>query len=221
MKAFDKYPYPENLFRHFTNEKGDLPADLNGTVAYILETLCPRDREIILMRWKEHKTVRQMSERYNISYARAGQLVKNAERRMTTGANLRYLRHGMLDEITFLAQSHVNEIKESLKRKYTDVGYQKGYDDGSLSRIRKPALLAKSYDKISISDLNLSARAYNAIMTTGIQTVDDLIKAGDSVAHIRNMGVKTLGELVMTLNDLNVDVRKVFPEICHKTNIGG
>ena len=57
---------------------------------------------------------------------------------------------------------------------------------------------------ISIDELELSIRAYNGLRRGGIKTVADIIKFGD-LKRIRNLGQKSIIEIVSRLREYNVD----------------
>ena len=56
-----------------------------------------------------------------------------------------------------------------------------------------------------IEDLDLSVRSYNCLKRAGIQTVDELTqKTEDEMAHVRNLGKKSLKEVKEKLTDLGL-----------------
>ncbi len=59
-----------------------------------------------------------------------------------------------------------------------------------------------------IEDLDLSVRSYNCLKRAGIHTVEDLIKKSESdMLKVRNLGQKSLEEVVKKLEDLNLALR--------------
>ena len=60
-----------------------------------------------------------------------------------------------------------------------------------------------------IEDLDLSVRSYNCLKRAGINTVEDLInKSEDDMMKVRNLGRKSLEEVVYKLNSLGFSLRK-------------
>lgn len=50
--------------------------------------------------------------------------------------------------------------------------------------------------KKEVRDLNLSTRAYNALLQNNLQTVEDILRYGwQNIAVIKNIGAKTVAEI--------------------------
>lgn len=59
-----------------------------------------------------------------------------------------------------------------------------------------------------VEDLDLSVRSYNCLKRAGIHTVEDLIKKSESdMLKVRNLGQKSLEEVVKKLDDLGLALR--------------
>lgn len=62
--------------------------------------------------------------------------------------------------------------------------------------------------EMSIEDLDLSVRSYNCLKRAGIHTVEDLTKKSEEdMLKIRNLGRKSLEEVIKKLHDLELDLR--------------
>lgn len=62
--------------------------------------------------------------------------------------------------------------------------------------------------EMTIEELDLSVRSYNCLKRAGIQTVEDLTKKSmEDMLKIRNMGKKSLDEVVKKLADLGLSLR--------------
>ena len=62
---------------------------------------------------------------------------------------------------------------------------------------------------MTIEELDLSVRAYNCLKRAGINTVEDLInRTEDDMIKVRNLGRKSLDEVIGKLNALNLSLRK-------------
>ena len=60
-----------------------------------------------------------------------------------------------------------------------------------------------------IEDLELSIRSYNCLKRASIHTVEDLIKkTEDDMIKVRNLGRKSLDEIIKKLDDLGLSLRK-------------
>lgn len=61
--------------------------------------------------------------------------------------------------------------------------------------------------EMTIEELDLSVRSFNCLKRAGINTVEDLIcKTEDDMMKVRNLGRKSLDEVVAKLNSLNLDL---------------
>ena len=63
--------------------------------------------------------------------------------------------------------------------------------------------------EMTIEELDLSVRSFNCLKRAGINTVEDLInKSEDDMMKVRNLGRKSLEEVIQKLNYLGFDLRK-------------
>jgi len=63
--------------------------------------------------------------------------------------------------------------------------------------------------EMTIDDLDLSVRSYNCLKRAGINTVEDLTtKTGDDMMKVRNLGRKSLDEVIAKLSSLDLELRK-------------
>lgn len=67
----------------------------------------------------------------------------------------------------------------------------------------------EKYLEKSIDDLDLSVRSFNCLKRAGINTVEDLInKSEEDMMKVRNLGRKSMDEVIALLNDLGLSLRK-------------
>jgi DNA-directed RNA polymerase subunit alpha len=60
---------------------------------------------------------------------------------------------------------------------------------------------------MTIDDLELSVRSYNCLKRAGIDTVEDLTnKTEDDMAKVRNLGKKSLDEVIEKLHSLGLNL---------------
>ncbi len=63
--------------------------------------------------------------------------------------------------------------------------------------------------EMSIEELDLSVRSYNCLKRAGINTVEELLQRNEEeMMKVRNLGRKSLEEVVKKLNELNLSLRK-------------
>ena len=64
--------------------------------------------------------------------------------------------------------------------------------------------------EMTIEELDLSVRSFNCLKRAGIDTVEDLIsKTEDDMIKVRNLGRKSLEEVINKLKSLGLDLKKV------------
>jgi DNA-directed RNA polymerase subunit alpha len=62
---------------------------------------------------------------------------------------------------------------------------------------------------MTIEELDLSVRSFNCLKRAGINTVEDLIgKSEDEMMKVRNLGKKSLEEVVAKLESLGFNLNK-------------
>ena len=62
---------------------------------------------------------------------------------------------------------------------------------------------------MTIEELDLSVRSFNCLKRAGINKVEDLInKSEEDMMKVRNLGKKSLDEVVAKLRSLGFDLRK-------------
>ena len=63
--------------------------------------------------------------------------------------------------------------------------------------------------EMTIEELDLSVRSFNCLKRAGINTVEDLInKSEDDMMKVRNLGRKSLEEVIVKLQTLGLGLRK-------------
>ena len=62
---------------------------------------------------------------------------------------------------------------------------------------------------MTIEELDMSVRSFNCLKRAGIDTVGDLTnKTEDDMIKVRNLGKKSLEEVVQKLHSLGLDLKK-------------
>lgn len=63
--------------------------------------------------------------------------------------------------------------------------------------------------EMTIEELDMSVRCFNCLKRAGIDTVEDLInRTEDDMIKIRNLGKKSLEEVVEKLHSLGLDLKR-------------
>ena len=63
--------------------------------------------------------------------------------------------------------------------------------------------------EMTIEDLDMSVRSFNCLKRAGIDTVEDLTKKTEAeMIKVRNLGKKSLEEVILKLHSLGLDLRR-------------
>ncbi len=167
-------------------------SDLPETVEYVIKNLLTeRECEVLISRYKDGKTLREIGRNFGLTQERIRQVEAKA---------LRKLRHS--------SRSHIIQVGlEAIEREKTET--QELKEKGIYDAIN-------SAQKISLGNWGLSVRAYNCLFRASgwigytFNTVADLLiflKDGHSFREIRNLGAQTEREI---MEKLKADYKEFF-----------
>ncbi len=75
--------------------------------------------------------------------------------------------------------------------------------------VERPEVRKEKVLEMSIDDLDLSVRSFNCLKRAGIDTVEDLInRSEEDMIKVRNLGRKSLEEVVLKLSSLGLSLKK-------------
>ncbi len=75
--------------------------------------------------------------------------------------------------------------------------------------VERPEVKKEKVLEMTIEELDLSVRSFNCLKRAGIDTVEDLInRTEEDMIKVRNLGRKSLEEVIQKLNDLNLSLKK-------------
>ena len=73
----------------------------------------------------------------------------------------------------------------------------------------RPESIKGKYLEMTIEELDLSVRSFNCLKRAGIDTVEDLIsRTEEDMIKVRNLGRKSLEEVIQKLHSLGLDLKK-------------
>ena len=197
-------PYPYNLLtdvlsQAFTEENA--PADVAIAVEFVLLGLTEKERKILHSRYINRMTLQAIGEEMGVTYERIRQILSEVRFKLRHPSRSSILKNGIAGTI------------ELAKQQGYDAGYVKGCEDGfakGFAAAKAELAGEKHYERPSdawpIEDLNLSVRAYNCLVRANIRTVQQIsVMSYDDLYRIRNMGLKSLNEIVQKMADLGYD----------------
>lgn len=200
------FPYPYNLLadvfaQDISTLRPSLPADVEIAVEYVLSRLPDREREILRCRYEVRMTLYTIGEAFGLTTERIRQILSEVRFKLRHPSRSSILKNGIAGTI------------ELAKQQGYDAGYVKGCEDGfakgfaaAKAELAGEKHYERPYDAWPIEDLDLSVRAYNCLIHANIRTVQQIsVMTYNDLYRIRNMGLKSLREIVLKMAALGYD----------------
>jgi len=134
---------------------------------------------------------------YNVENARIGQNMNFDKLTLEVETNGTLTAREVVSLSAKIIQDHTNlfvELVESMK----DLSILQAREDEKQHKVLE----------MSIEDMDLSVRSYNCLKRANINTVSDLTKKSkDDMLKVRNLGLKSLEEVIKKLEDLGLGLR--------------
>lgn len=199
--------FPINLLSEiFLDDNATYPADIDGTVGYVISRYDERVQKVIFGRYKEGKSYEQLGNEIGVSHERARQIAAKAVRQMRSSKCRAFLSAGIAEYIsqirTSAAESALNwqisEATEVIKIVADRLSKLTG-DDGLVEMLEKQE--AESRRQLKIVDIDLSVRSFNILYRAGIRTVGDILEYGD-LTTVEGLGTRCLEEITRKIREL-------------------
>lgn len=164
----------------FGDENITMPTDAERSIMHILGTINDRERDILLLKYKEGWSAREIAEKYCICTQRVYQIREKA---------LRKCRHQSRSKILLIGYAQA-ETEQRISAK----SFRKRICSG---------------ENMSLEEYNLSIRSYNCLRRAGLNDRNDVLRyirehenesPTDALIHIRNLGRKSAIEILEKLN---------------------
>ena len=174
--------WPNNLYNEvFYGFEGDIPENAEDAIEYVLNMLKKREKAIILARLKEYNTFAAIGRKYNITGSRVGQIYKRAIRRIG--------RHP-------LRPKYLIDLDGQIQ---CDLAAEE-----AVKELRSQPMAASEtepinapWEEITLTDLDLSVRAYNCLLRSGVKTLADISRLTvKELMGVRNIGLKCCLEVM-------------------------
>ena len=179
--------YPDNLLYDLFDRDWEYPrpADFDGSLEYVLQTLNERERRILGFRYKDSLTFEEIGKRECVTRERIRQINAKAIRKLRHPDRLNYLKYGV---------SGVIARKTESARK------------AALASLPKPD---KPGADIPLEELDLSVRSYNCLKRVGISALHEIAEMTfDELCRVRNLGKKSVDEISCMLTRHGLSFRK-------------
>jgi hypothetical protein len=184
LKMHFKEPYPMNLLLTINEnvvagrplDTENITQDTIDGLFYAVSMLPQREQEMLRLRFEERKTYAEIGNVYGVNGTRARYLINHAMRLVRTPALFNYLKLG-------------KQGYEAQRIKYVYEGKEYA-----------PEILQKH-----ISDMGLSVKSINLLISVGCLTVEDVISFKKSqIENIYQIGIGTIREVAFKLEYMGV-----------------
>lgn len=213
LETRKEFEYPLNLV--YTLFGDDETVDIDYIEKNLKEMVLPtllfdissdRERRIFLSYWKDKKTLEQIGREENITRERVRQITNKIVRKLRHPARLAKMRYGeevkkMQDDITSLKKDLAEQLSKykSIKSKLEQLEESK----------EEKEEFKKELFNTDIRNLELSVRSYHCLKRAGITTIGELTqKTEEELMRIRNLGRKTLKEVIQKLSEIGLHLYK-------------
>ncbi len=205
MNIIQDMPFPLNVFAELGIGSAELPKDAEATLYYVLYSECrQRDADILLMRYRDNISLKDIGSSYLLSPARVHSLTNETLQKLKKEENINLLCKGV--------KKYIAEEKE--KSYQFGLGkYQKNFQQQK----EEERIYEDKYND-SIEKLNLMPRTYNALLDNEINfngirmisKVGDIIAiGGKGILQVKGIGMKGFDEIAEILvKEYDEDPRK-------------
>lgn len=195
--------YPGNLLEDIAKKENgehltDLPCDYYLSIEYAISLLTEREAGVLSLRYKQGLKLDDVGKVYGVSRERIRQILYKALRKLKHPSKWRFIKYGI--------SMAMKEAEDKAREEGFQHGYRKGLHDAECDR------KLGSIGDVSLDDLDLSVRSYNCLRRAGVKTGSDIVGMGfENLIHVRNLGMKSYGEIIEKLDALGYDTTNLMP----------
>jgi DNA-directed RNA polymerase alpha subunit len=212
MEQLEYYHYPWGVDLKAVEENFDLIL-----TDYFSQSKCfltEREKNVILLRYKEKQTLEQVAQEFELTRERIRQIETKAIQKLKSKKDIFF---DSFDEYKLIEKEYLRKRDELCKKveeldelieKANKLVHNKNTtikeieDFISLSQDEKKSLMIMNTD---IADLDFSVRTINCLRRARINTVNELSKKTvEELMRIRNLGRKCLKEILETLREFEI-----------------
>lgn len=192
------------------NKCGNFPADLEGTVWYIISRFDKRVQDVIIGRYKDGKSYDQLGSEFGVTRERIRQIETKALRQMRTPKCKELLSIGIAD---YISQMRISTAESAVSKQISAATEVFKIVADRLAKITGDDEVAVMMEKerlnsrrtITTDNMGLSVRTFNVLARAGLRNVDDILNFGD-LRNVQNIGQKSLDEIVQKLRNLGFEI---------------
>ncbi len=209
MRNVNRNKYPYNLAYDIIEKNIDLPADIHGSIDYIITRLPEHEQMLLRMRYKDARSYCEISD------AMGGKTVNSIQNNIDR--ILKKLRTSKYKQfVTKGVAKMLKAEKESTRRKIREL---KNTISTLLKASAEPKRLVtdKTINNMApIEHLDLSPRTHNALRRAGIDFIGDiLVLDSKTLSSIKGLGRSCCDEIITKLTMHNYPTDGFYSMIKH------
>jgi RNA polymerase sigma factor (sigma-70 family) len=188
------------------------PSDLEESLDIMIQKLPDREREVILCLYEEGLTHYEAAKRLDITSERVRQLENKAMSKLRRSTGWVLVGKDRVISAMEIQKQIENDIAIRTKHEVIMalddkvVSLRKIIKDCTNEAIKK---FLRPVTDLTIEELDFSDRTYEVLKRAGINTVDDIRKRSVSdFEKVRNMGRRSLNEIMEKMTSLGFELRK-------------
>lgn len=186
--------------------KERIPSDIQASIEYVFSSLGERNKQILLFRYKEHKTLSEISKMFNITRNRVQEIIKAAIRKIKNSDYILYIQYGVR---MFIVKSRIDSARIARDRAIDE--YIDTMNSSNAKKTKKPNIYIN--DNTPIEYMQFKPRTYNLLKRSGINTIADLKeKEKEKLFLIRGFGIETHRQIIEKLENIGIDCKKIKGE---------
>lgn len=186
-------------------ERADTISDINASIEYVLYTLSDRERKILKNRFVDLLTLEQTGNIFGVTRDRIRQIEAKAIRKLRHPSRAKYFKYGVSGIIENIRMDYYNKFSE-LEGKLIELCK---LNVKTADEVIQDHELRRKYAPTSIEHMDLSVRSYNCLKRVGIGTLQQLAQLSyDDLIRIRNLGRRSVDEIIGKLNEYGYEIRK-------------
>ena len=190
--------YPYNLIDDIVGEENRFKVYIPGLEKCIEDTLNERERDILLLRYRDKQTLGEIGKKYNLSRERIRTIILASIGKLRSPIHRRLYMFDLeganydLQEVNRLLCQENIALREALKSKYL-------MDDYGVSEwlLKKLETTEDSFYYTPIEELDLTIRAFNCLKRAGIECYGQLAKMTlNDLVGIKNLGRRSAKDVI-------------------------
>lgn len=186
-------------------ERADTISDINASIEYVLYTLSDRERKILKNRFVDLMTLEQTGKLFGVTRDRIRQIEAKAIRKLRHPSRAKYFKYGVSGIIENIRMDYYNKFSE-LEGKLIELCK---LNVKTADEVIQEKEIRKKFAPTSIEQMDLSVRSYNCLKRVGIGTLQQLAQLSyDDLIRIRNLGRRSVDEIIGKLNEYGYEIRK-------------